>query len=91
MMANYALTTRGPLPRLELDASLPTMILTSNAAAQLASARLATELGITVRSKHGEMLIPIVCRMGTERWVPYIEPEEWSDEALRRLRVLIRH
>ena len=84
-MAKYDLTTGGALPRLELDASLPTMILISNAAAQLASTRLVSELGITVKSKHGEMLIPIVCTVGTERWVPYIEPEEWNDEALSRL------
>jgi len=75
----------GPLPDLALDASLPSALLVSRAAAELASAGLASELGITAVSDYGEMPIPILCLVGSERWAPYIEAEEWSEAALKRL------
>ena len=86
MTDNVVLESRGgPLPQLALTASDPPGLFVSRAAAHLARAGLASELGVTATSELGEMPIPILCQVGTERWVPYIEAEEWSEAAVKRL------
>lgn len=74
----------GLLPPLKFDWSLPAPLLLDAAAAQLNQGGVLAEMMVEARDASGHAIIPLVCRVGEEHWVPYIEPDPWDDEVVAR-------
>lgn len=65
----------------------------SHIAAYLTHAGLLEEIAVRVDSRYGEATLPLLCRVGGTRWVPFVEREAWTPhkaELFARWMALVR-